>query len=58
MPFDLIVLSEQRKFLSRATLATPQDTANRVLLLLANQVVGSVSIKRTKPKPQPDAVAD
>ena len=48
--FDLIVLSEQRKFLSRAKLSTSQDVAHRLLLLLGQPVVGSVTIKRVQEK--------
>jgi len=48
--FDLIVLSQQRKFLSRAKLETVQDVANRVLLTLRNDVVGSITIRRIIPK--------
>ena len=46
MPFVLIVLSAQRKFLSRARCETPLDVANLLLKTLAQPVVGRVSIQR------------
>ena len=46
MPFDLIILSAQRKFLSRARCQTPLDVAQLLLKTLVNDVVGRVSIQR------------
>ena len=46
MPFDLIILSAERKFLSRARCQTPLDVANLLLKTLPNLVVGRVSIQR------------
>ena len=48
MPFDLIILSAQRKFLSRARCATPLDVANLLLKTLSQPVVGRVSIQRVE----------
>ena len=44
--FDLIVLSADRKFLSRARCQTPLDVANLLLKTLKQPVVGRVSIQR------------
>ena len=44
--FDLIVLSAQRKFLSRKSCLSAGDVARAVAVLLTQAVVGSVTIRR------------
>ena len=51
MPFDLIVLSAERKFLSRARCQTPLEVAHLLLRTLSQPVVGRVSIQRVIDKP-------
>ena len=48
--FAIIVLSHQRKFLSRKVCQTPVEAGQFVCDLLQKDVVGSVSIQRMKPK--------
>ena len=55
--FQVIVLSSQRKFLSSTTCATAHEVAQKVLALLVNEVVGSLSIKRVPPKTQKEPAA-
>ena len=50
MPFDLIVLSAQRKFLSRAQRDTPIEVATFLVKVLRQPVVGRVSIQRVVEK--------
>ena len=51
MPFDVIVLSLQKKFLSRKACLTVHETALFVQNILQKEIVGSLSIKRVVPKP-------
>ena len=50
MPFDLIILSQQRKFLSRARCETPMGVAALLLKTLRQPVVWRVSIQRVSEK--------
>ena len=51
MAFDVIVLSTQKKFLSRKACLTVHETALFVQNILQKDLVGSLSIKRVVPKP-------
>ena len=53
--FDIIVLSLQRKFLSRKSCSTEGETGQFVAAILRHAVVGSLSIKRVVPKEEPVA---
>ena len=50
MSFALIVLSLERKFLSRVVVETPIEVGQKVADLLGRSLVGSISIQREKPK--------
>lgn len=52
MPFDVIVMSLQKKFLSRRSCPTVHEAALFVQAILQKDVVGSLSIRRIVPKPQ------
>ena len=54
MPFAVIVLSRERKFLSRRVCQTPVETGQYVANVLQKDLVGSLSIAREKPKPLKD----
>ena len=59
--FDLLILSAQRKFLSRKTCETAGDAARAVAVLLIQEVVGSVTIRRRvvkEPKPTKEPPAN
>lgn len=48
--FDLIVMSEAKQFLSRKKCQTAMEAAQAVAALLAKDIVGSISIRRSKEK--------
>ena len=48
--FALIVLSDQRKFLSRKTCQTPEEAGAYVARMLQEAVVGSLSVQRVSEK--------
>jgi hypothetical protein len=50
MPFQVLALSLQRKFLSGQVYNTSANAILAAANLLQNDVVGSVTIKRLKPK--------
>ena len=50
MPFAVVVLSQERKFLSRRVCQSPVETGQYVADLLQKDLVGSLSIQREKPK--------
>lgn len=50
MSFALVILSVERKFLSRKVVETPVQAGQVVADLLAKEVVGSISVSRAKPK--------
>ena len=49
MPFAVVVLSPERKFLSRRVCLTPVETGQYVADLLQKDLVGHLSIQREKP---------
>ena len=55
--FDCIVLSPERKFLSRTRCQDFQETARFVQIILQKDLVGSLSIKRVMLK-EPERGAD
>ena len=52
--FDCIVLSLDRKFLSRKRCQDWNDTAHFVQAILQKDIVGSLSIKRVVPRGHPN----
>ena len=58
MSFALVILSMERKFLSRKVVETPVQAGQVVADLLAKPIVGSISVQREKPKPTTSEVPE